>query len=176
MSKALLKRSLEIVEGSSSASSARTSFGKCRQTNNLPVYVSSNHVPSPTASSKSARNPFAPPSSTEQHAEYRAVKTKSLKPSKQPNNSKKPRAQPAARRSAIEVAHEHLRNGQSRADENLRKLLMLSGVKLDATTTDRLVRRAQNKRYIIDVEKPAEESASVFTDEDFAKFEREYFC
>lgn len=53
---------------------------------------------------------------------------------------------------------------------------MLSGVKLDTTTTDRLIRRAQNKRYIIDVEKPAEESASVFTDEDFAKFEREYFC
>lgn len=38
-----------------------------------------------------------------------------------------------------------------------------------------LIRRAQNKKYVIDSPKPEKEQASVFTEEDFAKFEREYF-
>lgn len=39
-----------------------------------------------------------------------------------------------------------------------------------------LIRRAQNKRYVILEVKPQEESSTAFTDEDFEKFEREYFC
>lgn len=40
-----------------------------------------------------------------------------------------------------------------------------------------LIQRAQNRKYVIEEKKPdaAEEEASVFTEEDFAKFEREYF-
>lgn len=46
---------------------------------------------------------------------------------------------------------------------------------MDAAVTDKLVRRAQNRRYVIDAEKPKADESTAFTDEDFAKFEREYF-
>lgn len=126
-------------------------------------------------SAKSARNPFAPPSTTEQHAEYRATKkTARTKPS----SNGKPTKQRPATKSAIEQAHEYLRNGKNRADENLKKLLLFSGSsKLDAETTDKLIRRAQNRKYVIAVPKTAAaDEATAFTDEDFEKFEREYFC
>lgn len=39
-----------------------------------------------------------------------------------------------------------------------------------------LFKRAQTQKYVIPEPKPKEEEATVFTDEDFRKFEREYFC
>lgn len=125
---------------------------------------------------KPGRNPFAPPSATEQHAEFRATKTKTT-PTRAAHNSHKSRPRPTTK-SAIEQAHEHLRNGQSRADENLQKLLLFSApVRLDAGTTDKLIRRAQSGRYVIAAPMAvAADEATAFTEEDFAKFEREYFC
>lgn len=42
--------------------------------------------------------------------------------------------------------------------------------------TLQLIKRAQTQKYVIPEPKSKEEEASVFTDEDFRKFEREYFC
>lgn len=38
-------------------------------------------------------------------------------------------------KSAIQQAHENLKNNKSKADDNLQKLLMFSSVKLDSETT-----------------------------------------
>lgn len=72
-----------------------------------------------------------------------------------------------------------MRLGKSRADQNLSKLLMLSTqtVKLDDKTQAKLIRRAQSRRYVVDEpDQDAGDAATAFTDEDFEKFEREYFC
>lgn len=97
---------------------------------------------------------------------------------------------------SIQQAHDEICNSNNRADENIKKLLMFSSIKMDDSVTKKvnhlfrplshtskihfvlqLIQRAQNRKYVIEEKKPdaAEEEASVFTEEDFAKFEREYF-
>lgn len=138
MSKSLLKRSLEIVEASSSSSN-RTS-GKCDENVTIPQQTLHTQFFAPAAS-KQARNPFAPPSSTEQLAIYRgsvgkpsAAKAKGTRSAAATVPAKSAKSV----KSAIQVAHEHIRNGQNRVDENLTKLLMFSAVKLDEATTTKV--------------------------------------
>ncbi|XP_076656352.1 active regulator of SIRT1 isoform X2 [Halictus rubicundus] len=59
-------------------------------------------------------------------------------------------------------------------DENVQRLLMLSTNRIDSNVADKLLERAIKKRYIPKKEKPKEPEATVFTEEDFKKFEQEY--
>lgn len=65
---------------------------------------------------------------------------------------------------------------KNQAEENLQKLLRLDGAfKLNEETTELLLRRARTGHYVIPEQKPKDEEEDIFTAEDFAKFEREYF-
>ncbi|KAG7205427.1 hypothetical protein KM043_007420 [Ampulex compressa] len=59
-------------------------------------------------------------------------------------------------------------------EENVRRLLTLSSSRIDPETADKLLNRAVKKRYIPKEEKPKETEKTVFTEEDFKKFEEEY--
>lgn len=54
-------------------------------------------------------------------------------------------------------------------------LLLDSAVKLSDDAADTLIRRARSGRYVIPGPKPAKDTSTAFTEEDFLKFEREYF-
>ncbi|XP_033209138.1 active regulator of SIRT1-like [Belonocnema kinseyi] len=58
---------------------------------------------------------------------------------------------------------------------NIKKLLLLGNSRLDSETADKLIERAVKKRYIHKEEK-REEQTTVFTEEDFKKFEQEYLA
>lgn len=76
----------------------------------------------------------------------------------------------------IKQAKHKLNRGKEKISENLRKILMMdSAVKMSDEATDTLLRRARTQRYVIPEQKPAEESTTAFTEEDFLKFEKEYF-
>ncbi|XP_012346116.1 active regulator of SIRT1 [Apis florea] len=59
-------------------------------------------------------------------------------------------------------------------DTNIQRLLILSNNRLDPNTTNKLLERALKKKYIPEVKKPKEPETTVFTEEDFKKFEKEY--
>lgn len=65
---------------------------------------------------------------------------------------------------------------KDKISENVRKLLLMqSAPKLSDEATETLLRRARTQRYVIPEKKPVEESTTAFTEEDFLKFEKEYF-
>lgn len=75
----------------------------------------------------------------------------------------------------MKQAQNKLKRKQDRTEENVRRLLQLDrAFKLDDQTTELLLKRARTGHYVIPDQKPKDE-ADVFTAEDFAKFEREYF-
>lgn len=75
----------------------------------------------------------------------------------------------------VKQAQNKLKRKQDRTEENVRRLLQLdSAFKMNEETTDLLLRRARTGHYVIPEQKPKDEE-DVFTAEDFAKFEREYF-
>ncbi|OAD52588.1 Active regulator of SIRT1 [Eufriesea mexicana] len=59
-------------------------------------------------------------------------------------------------------------------DENVQRLLMLSNNCIDPDTTNKLLNRAVKKRYIPEAKKLKKPETTVFSDEDFKKFEKEY--
>lgn len=70
-----------------------------------------------------------------------------------------------------------MKRNKNKIDSNVQKLLALdNSFKLSDETTEVLIKRARTGHYVIPEKKPEIEEESVFTDEDFAKFEREYFC
>lgn len=76
----------------------------------------------------------------------------------------------------IKQAKNKISRGKEKISENLRKILMMdSAVKMSDEATDTLLRRARTQRYVIPEQKPAEDSTTAFTEEDFLKFEKEYF-
>lgn len=58
--------------------------------------------------------------------------------------------------------------------ENVEKLLLLSTKRGDSGTVDQLLDRAVQKRCVPKKEQPKEPESTVFTEEDFEKFEEEY--
>lgn len=66
----------------------------------------------------------------------------------------------------------------SKIEENVRKCLLLStAMEMDDDTAQKLIQRARSRKYVAaEQQKPKEDEPTVFTDEDFEKFEREYFC
>lgn len=59
-------------------------------------------------------------------------------------------------------------------DENVQKLLLLSTKRVDSETAEQLLERGVKKKCIPKKEKPKEQESTVFTEEDFKKFEEEY--
>lgn len=75
----------------------------------------------------------------------------------------------------VKQAREKLKSNKSRADETVKKLLALDSVlKLDDKTKELMLERAHTGHYVIP-KKEQKDEEDVFTAEDFAKFEREYF-
>lgn len=75
----------------------------------------------------------------------------------------------------VKQAKEKLKSNKSRADETVKKLLALdTALKLDDKTVELMLERAQTGHYVIP-KKEQKDEEDVFTAEDFAKFEREYF-
>ncbi|KAJ6650103.1 hypothetical protein Bhyg_05347, partial [Pseudolycoriella hygida] len=64
----------------------------------------------------------------------------------------------------------------SKAEVNLKKLLSLSSpLRLDSETIQKLAKRAQTQKYVISEQNSKVDEATPFTEEDFIKFEKEYF-
>lgn len=75
----------------------------------------------------------------------------------------------------VKQAQNKMKRKQDRTEENARRLLQLDrAFKMDEETTELLLKRARAGHYVIPDQKPKDEE-DVFTKEDFAKFEREYF-
>lgn len=63
-----------------------------------------------------------------------------------------------------------------KTEENVRRLLALDNqLKLNGETKDMILKRAHAGHYVVP-QKEEKVEEDVFTEEDFAKFEREYFC
>ncbi|KAJ8688232.1 hypothetical protein QAD02_024027 [Eretmocerus hayati] len=80
-------------------------------------------------------------------------------------------------RSSEVTVYQAKKSLQSKVDpteENVQRLLHLSNNRLDSEASEKLLNRARNRRYIVEEEKPVEEERTVFTEEDFKKFEAEY--
>ncbi|XP_016841385.1 nicotinamide riboside kinase isoform X2 [Nasonia vitripennis] len=72
-------------------------------------------------------------------------------------------------------AKKQLETKSDPTEENVKRLLLLSGNRLDSDTSEKLLSRASKKLiHKKKEEKPVEEERTVFTEEDFKKFEAEY--
>lgn len=68
-----------------------------------------------------------------------------------------------------------LKRTKDRTEENVKRLLALdSELKLDEEAKELMLKRARNGHYVVKDKKPKEDD-DVFTEEDFLKFEKEYF-
>ncbi|XP_077297528.1 uncharacterized protein LOC143919185 isoform X2 [Arctopsyche grandis] len=67
-------------------------------------------------------------------------------------------------------------SSESIVEENLKKLGILGSHSIDSNIANKLVKRAQRGRAVIEIEEEKPEEGTAFTEEDFQKFEREYFC
>lgn len=77
----------------------------------------------------------------------------------------------------VKQAQNKINRSKDKTEENVQKLLKLdSAFKLNDDTTELLIKRARSGHYVIPEQKRKDDEESVFTSEDFAKFEREYFC
>lgn len=65
---------------------------------------------------------------------------------------------------------------KSKAEENLQKLLRLGSKKMDSKITDKLMGHVKRKQLRNEEEEQPKEEVSIFTEEDFKAFEREYFA
>lgn len=75
----------------------------------------------------------------------------------------------------VKQAKDKMKRSNDRIEENVKRLLALeNGLKLDEPTKELMIKRAQTGHYVIPT-KVEKEEEDVFTEEDFAKFEREYF-
>lgn len=75
----------------------------------------------------------------------------------------------------MKQAKEKMKRSKDRTEENVKRLLALDNeLKIDEETKELMLRRAQTGHYVVP-EKKQKEEEDVFTEEDFAKFEREYF-
>lgn len=75
----------------------------------------------------------------------------------------------------VKQAKDKMKQTQDRTEENVKRLLALdNALKLDEKTKALMLRRAQTGHYVVP-EKEVKNDEDVFTEEDFAKFEREYF-
>lgn len=75
----------------------------------------------------------------------------------------------------VKQAKEKMKRSKDRTEENVKRLLALdNALKIDAETKELMLRRARTGHYVVP-EKEEKEEEDVFTEEDFAKFEREYF-
>lgn len=75
----------------------------------------------------------------------------------------------------VKQAKDKMKSNKSRTDETVKKLLALDRtLKLDDKTKELMMERAKTGHYVIP-KKEEKDEEDVFTAEDFAKFEREYF-
>lgn len=76
----------------------------------------------------------------------------------------------------MKQAQNRMKQERDRTEENVKRLLALDNeLKLNEETKELLIKRARTGHYVIPEQKPKDEE-DFFTAEDFAKFEREYFC
>ncbi|KAG4073040.1 hypothetical protein HA402_009459 [Bradysia odoriphaga] len=121
---------------------------------------------------KKSKNPFlrepSPPKVTLSSIIKSKKKTKQLS---------KPLTQSSRPKNTAAAVVNQMKQKPSKVEENLKKLLMFSSpVNLDNESAQKLFKRAQTQKYVIPEAKSNVEQETVFTDEDFRKFEREYFC
>lgn len=66
-------------------------------------------------------------------------------------------------------------SGSSKVDANVKQLLKLSSFKLNDKLVQSAFKRSASRHYTLpDKEKAPAQSASIFSEEDFARFEAEY--
>ncbi|XP_026465554.1 active regulator of SIRT1-like [Ctenocephalides felis] len=66
-------------------------------------------------------------------------------------------------------------NSKDKFEDNLKKLQLLSSRKLDSETAEKVFERAVKNTKFVEETQP-EPEGTVFTEEDFINFEKEYFC
>ncbi|XP_058818435.1 uncharacterized protein LOC131681583 [Topomyia yanbarensis] len=73
-------------------------------------------------------------------------------------------------------ARKQLQNRKDNTDDNIRKLLLMSSTDIGREVSSKLVKRAQTGRYVVKADEVLERqdpTESVFSEEDFSKFEEE---
>lgn len=81
----------------------------------------------------------------------------------------------ATEKFTVKQAKDKMKCSNDRIEENVKRLLALDNeLKLDEQTKELMLKRAQTGHYVIPTKEEKDEE-DVFTAEDFAKFEREYF-
>lgn len=75
----------------------------------------------------------------------------------------------------VKQAKDRIKRSKDRTEENVRRLLALDNeLKLDDETKELMLKRARTGHYVMP-DKEEKEEEDIFTEEDFARFEREYF-
>ncbi|XP_065357387.1 active regulator of SIRT1-like [Calliphora vicina] len=77
------------------------------------------------------------------------------------------------KKSIQDVKHE-LKSSNKKTEENIKRLLALSMNTVKAKDAEKIVQRAHKGRYVEKII-PKVKQESIFTEEDFRKFEEEYF-
>uniref|UniRef100_A0A1L8DAV4 Uncharacterized protein n=1 Tax=Nyssomyia neivai TaxID=330878 RepID=A0A1L8DAV4_9DIPT len=136
MSMSLLKKSLEIVEGSSSKDNSR----KKKNSSSIP----------------------------ESHKIIRVIKKKG-------KVYKQNQLQGSGKKLTIREVQKQLETSKERTERTVDKLLKLHSSPLDDEDVSEISQRAKAGHYVLPPRQEVVESESAFTEEDFRKFEEEYF-
>ncbi|XP_055681885.1 active regulator of SIRT1-like [Lutzomyia longipalpis] len=136
MSSALLKKSLEIVEASSSKGNSSKKKGK-------------NFVP-------------------ESHKIMKVVKKKG-------KIYKQNQIEGSGRKLTIRDVQRRMETSKERVERTVDKLLKLHSSALEDEDAEEIARRAKTGHYVLPPQQETVEPDSIFTEEDFKKFEEDYF-
>ncbi|XP_034937505.1 active regulator of SIRT1-like [Chelonus insularis] len=80
-----------------------------------------------------------------------------------------------SRKITVYEAKKQLAKKTDPTNDNVHKLLLLGGNKIDSNAAKKFFERGIKKRAVIEEDKLEEEEKTVFTEEDFQNFEKEYF-
>lgn len=81
---------------------------------------------------------------------------------------------PRSSKTTVHETKKRIAAQQDSTDKNVQRLLLLSSNRIKSETANKLLQRAVKKKYTHQQEKPKESEGTVFTEEDFKKFEQEY--
>lgn len=169
MSQAILKKCLEIVEADLIESDTKNAKKKPKNQQKNSIFDMIPEKKRLVIKTKTGKYPHTPVIS------HKSLKSLDLIQSIVPFFSDKVNKIKKVEKPTVKQAQNRLKRAQDRTEENVRRLLALDvQTKLNDETKDLMIKRARSNHYVVP-EKIVKEEEDVFTEEDFLKFEKEYF-
>ncbi|XP_055917336.1 uncharacterized protein LOC129949729 [Eupeodes corollae] len=99
------------------------------------------------------------------------VKKKGFKPNK--FRYEEPAIKKPSVKKTIKEIRQEMESSSQRAEDNVNKLLTFTKHSVKIKNAEKILQRIHNGKYVVKKEEPVVEQESIFTEEDFANFEKE---